>query len=162
MHFLDKTKRNHGLEHAAISLLMPSMTSNKLIAGYSVPQGFLILGQVETESVQDAVEEALVRVKSGEASLTISEYCGTNILVSALLTTLAIMTTLRKKKNRSSIFKAISFSSIALVLSVPIGKIVQKKYTTSADFDLLKVCKISKFSFLGFTLHWIETVYDIS
>ena len=160
MNLLEKTKRNHGLEHASISLLMPYLLRSKVVAGYSVSSGFLILAKIDTDFVESAVNEALNRVNQGDKTLVISDHCGTNILVGALITTIVSMASFKTKRKRGSFFRSLSLSTLGLVFSVPLGKVVQKKYTTSADLSTLSVIKVSRIDFLNLTFHWVQTKFE--
>ena len=69
-----KTKRNHGLEHATISLLLLPSASGRPVAGYSIPAGFLVLGDIPTQQVEESAHEALRRMQAGEGSESTVEY----------------------------------------------------------------------------------------
>ena len=85
-----KTKRNHGLEHATIALLLGRPTGEgRPVAGYSIPGGFFVVGDIPTERVKDAAREALRLMQEGERGLAVSPFCGTTILVTAALATAA-------------------------------------------------------------------------
>ena len=51
MNMWDTTKRNHGLEHGTISLIMSRLPHHQPMAGYSIPAGFLVVGDVSTDQV---------------------------------------------------------------------------------------------------------------
>ena len=48
------------------------------MAGHSTAAGFRLLGEVPTDALQAAVEEALRRMQGGEAKLAVHPNCGTN------------------------------------------------------------------------------------
>ena len=81
---LDRVRRNHALEHATIAVLIENGVRPPL-AGYSVPGGFLVYGRVSTEMLSAASSQALDRLQSGERELAISPYCGSNLVVGAVL-----------------------------------------------------------------------------
>ena len=85
MNLWHKTIRNHGLEHATISLLMQEFKLRGPLAGYSIPYGFFILGNATLDQIRKSVALALLQFQDGEKGLAISPYCGTNILTSACL-----------------------------------------------------------------------------
>ena len=160
MDFIQKTRRNHGLEHATISLLLPHMKHNRMVAGYSVPTGFVVLGDAETEQVEQAAAEALRRMQAGEADLAISPFCGTNIVVAALMTTIAVAVALRSGTHGLGRFnRAFSNATMALVASRPIGRMVQQRYTTSADVAGLSIQRVTRHQIGRLTLHWTATAF---
>ena len=81
---LSRIRRNHGLEHATISLLSQRFPYRRM-AGYSFPGGFFLLGDVPTEQVREVVAQALSRMNNGERYLAVHPNCGTNFAVSGLL-----------------------------------------------------------------------------
>jgi len=48
---VSRIRRNHGLEHATLNILSQRFP-NQTLAGYSVPAGFYILGDVPTAQVR--------------------------------------------------------------------------------------------------------------
>ena len=160
MDFIQKTRRNHGLEHATISLLLPHMSHDRMVAGYSVPGGFLVLGNAETDQVEKAAAEALRRMQAGEADLAISPFCGTNIVVAALLTTIGVAVALRTGARGLGRFnRAFSNATFALVASRPIGRVVQQRYTTSADVGDMSIKSVTRYDLGRLTLHWTATAF---
>ena len=55
------------------------------MAGIASPAGFHLYGSLSTKDVSAAASEALQRLRSGERELAVSPYCGTNLIVGALL-----------------------------------------------------------------------------
>ena len=62
---LKKVRRNHGLEHATVAILLEKGVRPPM-GGYSVPGGFFIFGRIPTELVSEAVTEAFDRMSSGQ------------------------------------------------------------------------------------------------
>src|SRR5512143_1398941 len=85
---VDRTRRNHGLEHATITVLSQRIRGISLV-GRSTPNGFHLYGEVSTEQVRDAVEEALRRMKAGEVGLAVHPNCGTNFVTAGIAAGLA-------------------------------------------------------------------------
>jgi hypothetical protein len=73
---VDHARRNHGLEHATVTLLTQKYPKVKL-AGRSIVQGFYLYGQVSTDEVRVVATEALRRLKDGDAGLALHPNCGT-------------------------------------------------------------------------------------
>ena len=80
---IDRTRRNHGLEHATMTLLAQTHRGVALV-GRSTPAGFYLYGNVSTEAVNDAAHEALRRMKTGEHHLAVHPTCGTNFVVAGI------------------------------------------------------------------------------
>ncbi len=161
MRFWQKTKRNHGLEHGTITLLLPELRQDRMVAGYSVPGGFLVLGNVPTERIDACAHEALSRMQAGEADLAISPFCGTNIVVGAALTTLGVAMALRfGGRGFRGLNRAFSNATLALVASRPLGRMVQQRYTTSADVTGMSITDISRRQIGKLTVHWVATTFD--
>ena len=161
MHLWDKTKRNHGLEHGTITLLLGDAPSAKPMAGYSVPAGFLVLADVTTEQVRAAADEALERMKGGEEDLAVSPFCGTNLVVGAGLTTLATLAGYALGgRGLRGINRAFSNAVFALVAARPLGRMVQSRYTTSGDVERMRIKGITPMKLGKVNVHWVATAFD--
>ncbi len=160
MNFWDRTKRNHGLEHGTISLLLAQVPHDQPLAGYSIPGGFFVLGNVTTEQVTTSAESALARMKAGEADLAISPFCGTNIVVGAALTTVGTLAGYRLAgRGLRGLNRAFSNAVFAIVASRPLGRLVQKRYTTSGDVGGVSITAIRRHNLGRLTVHWISTSF---
>src|SRR3954463_10192367 len=85
-----RTRRNHGLEHATITILSQRVKNLKM-AGRSDSGGFVLLGEAPTEQIEASVQEALRRLRGGERALAVHPNCGTNLLTTGFMTTVAAM-----------------------------------------------------------------------
>ncbi|MDA0799859.1 MAG: DUF6391 domain-containing protein [Chloroflexi bacterium] len=158
MHFWEKTKRNHGLEHGTISLLLSRMPHDQPMAGYSIPGGFFVVGDLTTEQIRETSSEALSRMQAGEADLAISPFCGTNIVVGAALATAGTLLGYRLGgRGMRGVNRAFSNAALAIVASRPVGRTVQQKYTTSADVGTMSVVDITRYQLGKVTIHWVST-----
>jgi hypothetical protein len=154
-------RRNHGLEHATLNLLS-ELYPQKSFAGYSDTKGFWVVGDISTDVLFSVVNQALDRLRGGERNLAIHANCGTNFVTSGVVAgTLAWLGTLgnarsfRKKINRWSYL--VMLVTGALILSKPLGPIVQEKFTTSGDPLDLAVSQITRYDRNGPALHHIRT-----
>jgi hypothetical protein len=154
---ISRIRRNHGLEHATIHVLSEKHR-NFSAQGNSDHRGFHlnIYGNISEEDVYDAVEEAYVRMKKGEHNLAVHPNCGTVLLTTATMATLAAITTfgLEQKRQRGS---SLSFSIlanalptailsvvVALIVSRPVGVQLQAKYTVEGDLKNLQLSSVRK------------------
>ena len=80
---IDRTRRNHGLEHATITLLSQRQRGLSMV-GRSTPNGFYLYGDVSTEALAEAAAAALARMRAGEHHLAVHPNCGTNFVTAGL------------------------------------------------------------------------------
>lgn len=160
MNFWKKTQRNHGLEHGTISLILNRIPHDQPMAGYSIPAGFFVVGDVTTGQISEAANEALLRMQAGEANLAISPFCGTNIVVGAALATAGTLIGYRLGgRGIRGINRAFSNAALAIAASRPIGRIAQQRFTTSADNPSMRIIDITRYQLGKFTIHWISTAF---
>jgi len=157
---LSRIRRNHGLEHATITLLSQRIP-NRHLAGYSYPGGFFLLGDVPTEQVRELVIEALARMNNGERYLAVHPNCGTNYAVSGILAgTLAWLGMAGAKSKRNQLERLpllIVLATLGFIISAPLGPKVQEYVTTSGDPQGLSVVDIFPVRFGQLSLHRIIT-----
>jgi hypothetical protein len=155
-----RTRRNHGLEHATINLLSARFPYRRL-AGYSIPSGFFILGDVPTPDLREAVVQALTRMNNGERHLAIHSGCGTNYLasgvVAGLLAWLGMTGAKSKREQVERLPLAILLATFGLIASQPLGPVLQQRVTTSADPQGLSIVDIFPVRFGHFSLHRVVT-----
>jgi hypothetical protein len=159
--YLDRTRRNHGLEHATLNLLARSQPG-QAFAGHSDGSGFWILGEISTELLADKVTEALARLDAGESELAIHKNCGTNLLVSGFAAGMAgavgLMGVGEKPTDKIERIPLITtLSVIALLLSRPLGPLLQRKLTVSGVPGSLQITEITRHLFNGMPAHRIKT-----
>src|SRR5512142_1432673 len=85
---ITRIQRNHGLEHATIHIVS-RRNGNLSLVGRSDWNGFTLYGPVDTSEVKHAAQEALRRLRQGEAELAVHPRCGTVVATTGLLTGLA-------------------------------------------------------------------------
>jgi hypothetical protein len=153
-------RRNHGLEHATINILSLRFPRRPL-AGYSFPSGFILLGDLPTGQVREAVTQALSRMGSGEHSLAIHPNCGTNFLASGFVAGgLAWLGMAGAKSGRDKIERlplVISLVVIGMIVSQPLGPKIQERITTCGDPQGMSVVDIYPIRFGQFCLHRVTT-----
>ena len=150
-------RSQHGREHATVAMLLERGVRPPL-AGNATPGGFFIYSRASTQDVKEAAEEALRRLQSGQRRLAVSPYCGTNILVTALIA-LLVSSLLRGRsksvmKSMSSMMLGIMF---ALVFGKRVGALVQERLTTLPDSDGISVRQVKCLRIGRLTVHWVRT-----
>jgi len=146
-----RIRRNHALEHATLQVLAEKIPGLRM-AGYSDQRGFWLIGQVETSRIQEAAEEALARLKSGEDSLAIHPRCGTNLVATSLMAgSFAWLGMLGMGRNQRERFERLPFviilATLAVFLSQPLGPFLQARVTTlpvTKEMGLLWVERIQR------------------
>ncbi len=143
--FVLNTRRNHALEHATLHMLATRYPT-KPMAGHSNPTGFFILGNVPTEDVRWAVNEAESRLRAGESNLAIHPGCGTNLATSTLVAATFAWFAMRGSRSTAGrLFRlpfALALAFLGAVVSRPLGPMLQQKVTTDANLGNLQVLDI--------------------
>jgi hypothetical protein len=143
--YILETRRNHALEHATLNVLATKYPKRNM-AGHSNPTGFFLIGDFPTDDIAWAVNQALTRLRAGESELAIHAGCGTNLATTALLSaTLAWFVLRGAKSTFGRIVRApfaVVFALFGLVLSQPLGPVLQQKITTEANLGDLALIEI--------------------
>ncbi len=148
-------RRNHGIEHATVSLLTARRADRRIVAR-SDTRGFIIFGDIETDELELAVEEALRRLQAGDAHLAVHPNCGTNFVTSGLLAGLAAwaVTALsaasdrpsedRKRSAWEALPSAFTAATLALFAAQPLGRTLQEFVTTSAQVQGVRLGRVTR------------------
>ena len=144
---VSRTRRNHGLEHASLHILAKKFPQSN-IAGHSDPNGFWLVGDIPTENVAEAVQEALKRLLAGEHHLAVHPNCGTNLITAGTLAGLAGALGMwgagPRKRDKLDRFPLVAtLATLALMIAQPLGMNLQKHITTSGVPGILAVTKIT-------------------
>ncbi len=160
---ITRVRRNHGLEHATVHILQERL-GHIAVVGRSDWHGFTLYGPLETTDVSQAAAEALQRLRRGEAELAIHPRCGTGIVATGLLTTLAAFLAMALESGPSRRFRWSSFpaallaATAAVILAQPLGLVLQEKFTTDGNPGGLEIKTVSRQAAGGITAHRVETV----
>lgn len=141
-----RTRRNHALEHATIHMLSRSNRTLRM-AGRSSDSGFVLVGEVPTEHVQKAVDDALTRLGRGESGLALHPNCGTNLVTAGTLATLAALVGLGDRKRPITLDRVswtLTLTVMALIVAQPLGMTLQKHITTEGDPGDLEVVSVTR------------------
>jgi hypothetical protein len=161
-----KIRRNHALEHATMHILgqwHPELT----IYARSQPSGLVVFGDLPTEEVSRAVDEALRRLRGGEEQLAIHPNCGTNLVTAGGLSGLAAVVAMRVqqigrekrdlRQSVSSLPLVILAATAALLLAQPLGQTLQLYVTTDAEVGNLHVTGINRRAQGRLVFHVVNT-----
>ena len=156
---LADVRRNHALEHATISVLLGKVGQNTRLVGRATSDGFYIYGNVPPEVIAGSATEALARLKRGESRLAVSPLCGTNLVVAGVLAGLASMLAVGNRSRLERLPTVLTAAVLAVVSAQPVGRLVQKHVTTSADVEGLEIVGVSRRGGGVVPLQKVETVY---
>ena len=141
-----ETRRNHALEHATLHML--GRTHSAPLAGHSNPTGYFILGDVTTDDLRAAAQEAWTRLNAGEHELAIHPGCGTNIATTVLLAGSLAWLPLKGRKStlgRVAVLPlALAFAAMGFALARPLGPALQQRITTEADLGNLQIVEVRR------------------
>ena len=155
---VNAVRRNHALEHATISIMLNKQGPMRVV-GRAAPDGFYIYGNVPTERLREFADEALARLQRGEADLAVSPLCGTNIAVAGILAGSAAFAALasRRRISLDGLSSAIMAAIVAIVAAQPLGRLVQKHYTTSPDLAGVRIVSVDALGKRLATVHKVRT-----
>jgi hypothetical protein len=157
---LSRIRRNHGLEHATLTVLARRFPGKRM-AGYSFPGGFFILGNVATEDVRKGALIALTRLRNGERRLAVHPNCGTNLVAAGVLAGglawLGMAGTKNRRERAGRLPLVIALAMVGLVASQPLGPVLQERITTSGDPQDLAIVDVYPIAFGRLRLHRVVT-----
>ena len=158
---LKHTRRHHALEHATLKVLSNKHPHISLL-GYSDMGGFWIVGNVPTESLRDAVDEALIRLQGGESQLAIHPNCGTNFVVAGLLAGSAAWLVMAfsqgsARRRLQDWPLVVASSAVGVALAQPLGMMLQARVTTEPRPGEMKITEIRVYQIRGVAVHRVIT-----
>jgi hypothetical protein len=149
-------KQNHALEHATIVLLSKKFPDVRF-AGISFAAGFFVFGDVPTEAILPAAQEALHLLRTTSPELAIHERCGTNLAVTGMLTGLSAMSVAKLRRPYGTFNNVMLATTAALILSRPLGLTVQRYVTTQTPNSTMTITGVKATHFLGNPAHFVST-----
>jgi hypothetical protein len=156
---LVNVRRNHALEHATIAILLGKVGPNTRLVGRASGDGFYIYGKVPTDKIHESAAEALARLKKGESQLAVSPLCGTNLAVAGILAGLASLLALGNRSRWERLPNVLMAAVVAVVGAQPLGRVVQRYVTTSADVQGLEIVGVTAAARGLAPLHKVKTAY---
>jgi hypothetical protein len=157
---VDRTRRNHGLEHATLTVLTEKNRHLRLV-GRSTPAGFHIYGDVSTDALTEAANEALQRMQGGEANLAVHPNCGTNFVVAGFAAACAAYLGFvgadhwRERWGRLPLVAVLT--TMAIIAAQPVALVVQRDITTSGTPGKLRIARIERRENGPYTMHFVAT-----
>ncbi len=155
--FVRRIRQNHALEHATIEVLL-ERGARPPIGGNAALGGFFIYGRLPTQEVASAASEALERLYGGERELAVSPYCGTNLVVGAVLAGLVSGIIM---KRGGILLQRLPIAAVAIMgaslMARPLGNEVQRRYTTLADVQGVRISSVSCIRAGDYAVHRVNT-----
>jgi len=137
-------RRNHALEHATVQLLIAKLGPDIRLVGRAVNDGFYIYGSIPTEPLRECAAEGLARLKRGEAFWAVTPLCGTNIVTAGIVASLASLAVAGSGPRGDKLPNAMLAGIVAVTLSQPLGRLVQKHLTTSPDLAATEIVGVER------------------
>jgi hypothetical protein len=159
MNFLEKVRRNHGIEHATVHVLSEANPNLSLI-GRADGEGFSILGDVEPDELADAAQEALRRMQDGQGDLAVHPRCGTQLVTLGALTALAAFLALGRRPKLTRLPDAMIATTLAAFVAQPIGLSLQRYITTSPNVAGARFAGVSARNFAGMAFWHVDIAWD--
>ena len=154
-------RRNHAVEHATINILSKQFPARS-ISGYSNAGGFWLMGRLPAESIRQAVDEAVARLKAGEPQLAFHPNCGTNYAVmgsaAGLAAWLGMLGAGKKWNDKLDRLPGVMMlATLALIFSQPFAYTIQAKVTTSpligGEYAALRIEDVSRGEIQAYRVH---------
>jgi hypothetical protein len=154
-----RLRQHHGIEHATVTLLSRRLPS-VFIAARSDLRGFIVFGDVDTLTLGVTVAEAMDRLQQGERQLAVHQNCGTNVVVTGLLSGSAawLLSSGRKRPWWDRLSGAVLGATLALLVAPPLARWTQENITTSPEIGDLRVADVVKLDRGSVTQHRVVIV----
>ena len=154
------TRRNHAIEHATIHLLSARLPGVRM-AGRSTPRGFYIYGNVPTDLLEQAVREAIARLRRGEYRLALHPHCGTNLVTASVLAGVATVFSVAGRRRRwwDKLLAGLAAATVAVAAAQPLGYWVQEHITTDAAVAAAELAHIRRLRAGGMTIHFVRILH---
>ena len=158
---INAIRRNHALEHATIAVLLTRQGHHTRVLGRAAPDGFYVYGDIPTERLREFADEGLARLQRGESHLAVSPLCGTNLAVAGILAGVASYLALASRNNRlEGLPNAVMAAMVAVLAAQPLGRLVQKHFTTSAELAGVRIVSVQPMGRRLSGLHKVRTEFS--
>jgi hypothetical protein len=143
----NRIRRNHALEHATINLLSHRYPGAQIL-GLSGLGGFTLYTSLDAEKVNRVVPQALASLQHGLTDLVYHENCGTNLVMTAVLTTTATLVGFQAQRRLTVrrfvelLPQAVLLNVVALLIAPSLSRWVQTRVTTLRDLAGLEIASI--------------------
>ncbi len=136
-----RVRQNHALEHATVTILTNDLPGLS-VSARSNTRGFMIFADLDTALVRRAADEALERLRAGEAELAIHPNCGTNLAVGMSLALMGSLWSLTAMRQRTRLATALGSAVASFMFARPLGALAQKYLTTQQNLNDLRIVDV--------------------
>jgi hypothetical protein len=136
-----RVRQNHALEHATVTILANDLPGLS-VSARSNTRGFMIFADLDPALVRRAADEALERLRAGEAELAIHPNCGTNLAVGMSLALLGSLWSLTAMRQRTRLASALGSVAASFMIARPLGSLAQKYLTTQPNLDDVRIVDV--------------------
>lgn len=143
-----RVRQNHALEHATVTILANDLPGLS-VSARSNTRGFTIFADLDPALVRRAADEAMERLRAGEAELAIHPNCGTNLAVGMSLALLGSLWSLTAMRQRVRFFSALGSTVASFMVARPLGSLAQKYLTTNPYLNDLRIVDVRSRQLLG-------------
>jgi uncharacterized protein DUF6391 len=143
-----RVRQNHALEHATVTILANDLPGLS-VSARSNTRGFTIFADLDPVLVRRAADEAMERLRAGEAELAIHPNCGTNLAVGMSLALLGSLWSLTAMRQRVRFFSALGSAVASFMVARPLGSLAQKYLTTHPYLHDLRIVDVRSRQLLG-------------
>ena len=144
-----------------VSIFYPANFLAKVFQVIRIPADFWLFGKVDTETIANAVTEALSRLQNGEKNLAIHSNCGTNFVTygfaAGMASLIALMGAKTPKAKLERLPLVTVFATLALILSQPLGYKVQQRITVESDPGNMQILDVIRSIRGNVVVHRITT-----
>ncbi len=158
---IERIRRNHALEHATIHVLSRRCRDLRVV-GRSTLRGFILYGNLPTETVVEAVQEALARLKAGQKELAVHPTCGTNFVAAGSLAGMGVFAVLTPRRRSlgewlGRLPLVLLVATFGFILGQRLGAVLQSRVTTDGDVGDLRIVGVVREERGPLVLHHIQT-----
>jgi hypothetical protein len=154
-------RENHALEHATIVLLSKRYPDTRF-SGISFARGFFVFGDVPTEAVRPATDQALALLRGAHPEMAIHERCGTNLAVAGILTSFSAMSVARLRRPYNTFNNVMMATTAAMIAARPLGLLVQRYVTTRTPTSNMRIAKVTRLALFGSPAHFVTTDHPVA
>lgn len=159
---LQRTRRNHAIEHAAMHMLSRAGVATRL-AARSDWRGLTFYGDIDSATLKRAINGGLLALETGNRGLAVHPRCGSMVSVSFLLGLLTVwlaQSGLRRGVSLARALLTLAGIASATLLARPLGESVQAHVLTSTSVGDARLITIRPSRLGPLTLHRVTIAHD--
>ncbi len=158
---ISRIRRNHALEHATIHVLSRKVQNLRLM-GRSTFHGFVLYGNIPSEAVREAAEEALRRLQAGEKGLAVHPTCGTNFVAGGMLAGLGVFAVLTPRRRSFAEWigrlpMALMIATVGMIMGQRAGPVLQARLTTDPHVEGMRIRSVTREERGSLVIHYVQT-----